>query len=69
MGKLSEPTHPLWSLIRLSILMLSLVFVLWMNASSFDKTEIQTIVTMFMVAAGVEGASQFVRSNKGKGTE
>ena len=53
------PTHPVWQLIRLAILMLTLSFVLWLNASNFDETEIKTIIWVFMAAAGVEGLSRF----------
>lgn len=60
MGKIHDPKHPLWSLCRLAILMVSLVLVLWMNASHFDVTEIRTIITMFIVAASAEGATSLL---------
>jgi len=39
--------------------MAALSFVLWLNASNFDETEIRTICMMFLVAASAEGASSF----------
>lgn len=65
MDKLSDPSHPLWALSRLIVVMLSLVVVLYLNAASFDKTELQTIITMFVIAGGAEGATQFVRGLAG----
>lgn len=53
--------HPIWSLLRLVVLMLTLTFTLWINASNFDDTEIRTIIWVFMAAAGTEGMSQLLR--------
>lgn len=55
-----SPNHPVWPIIRLVIVMVALVVTLWLNASSFDKTEIRTIITMFLIAGGAEGASSFL---------
>lgn len=41
-------------------MMVALVLTLYLNASSFDDTEIRTIITMFLIAAGAEGASSFL---------
>lgn len=59
--KLADPGHPLWSIIRLTVLMIALVSVLYLNASQFDDTELRTIITMFMVAGGAEGITQIVK--------
>ena len=40
--------------------MMALTVTLWLNASHFDETELRTIITMFLVAAGAEGISSFV---------
>ena len=49
---------------RLAVLMVALVFILWLNATKFDKTEIQTILTMFFVAAGAEGLPRIFGRDK-----
>lgn len=48
-------THPIWALIRLTILMVTMTILLWINASNFDSTEIKSIVGVFMAAAAGEG--------------
>lgn len=50
-----EAEHPVWSILRLFILMLSLVTILYLTASKFDGTEIRTILYMFLATAGTEG--------------
>ena len=53
-------SHPVWPILRLLIVMTALSITLWLNASTFDETEIKTIITMFLIAAGAEGASSFL---------
>jgi hypothetical protein len=57
--------HPFWGIARLFIFMLALVCVLYLNASHFDVTEIKTIITMFIIAAGAEGVTGFLSQLKG----
>ena len=57
---MEKPSHPIWSIARLFIVMVSLCFTLYVNASHFDETELKTIITMFLVAAGAEGVSSFL---------
>ena len=59
-------SHPIWGIIRLSIIMSSLTAVLYLNASEFDATELKTIITMFVVAGGAEWAPQLIRGLTGK---
>lgn len=61
---MKDPSHPIWSLLRLVILMVALTLLLWFNASDFDSTEIRTIAGMFLMAASSEGLTQFVRGLK-----
>lgn len=61
---MSAPQHPVWSLLRLAVVMVALCVTLWVNASQFDATEIKSIVTMFLVAAGAEGVSQLLGGKK-----
>ena len=44
--------HPIWGILRLSIGLGALTAILWNNASSFDWTEIKSILEM-VVAIGV----------------
>lgn len=60
----NNANHPIWSLARLIVYMTGLVAILAMTASNFDNTELRTILTMFFVGAGAEGATSFVSSLK-----
>lgn len=55
--KFHDAAHPIWRLAKLALVLLTLVVVLWLNAEHFDKTELQTIITMFFALLGVEGVS------------
>ena len=61
---LTDTSHPLWSFLRLLVLMVSLTVVLYVNASNFDATEIRTLVTMFLLAASAEGGLQLLIPKK-----
>lgn len=56
---MNDAKHPIWAIIRLAILMVSMVIALWLNATHFDKTEMRSIITVFLAAAGAEGVGQF----------
>lgn len=62
---MSNPDHPLWHLCYTVAVILALSFSLWLNASSFDKTELKTILEFGVVIAGAKGAELLVRK-KGK---
>ena len=55
-----EAGHPIWAIIRTSVLLLSLVVLLWLNATNFDETEIRTIIAMFLAAIGTETATKIL---------
>lgn len=55
---MKDSDHPIWPLIRMSLILGTLIFVLWMNASHFDDTEIKTILTMFLALLGAEGLAK-----------
>ena len=61
---MADPSHPIWSVLRLLILMTALTIILYANASQFDVTELRTIITMFLFSTGIEGATQYARSFK-----
>ena len=54
-SKLSNPQHPLWATFRFSIVVIGVTFILWGNASSFDETEIKTILEIAILSGGYEG--------------
>ena len=53
---MANANHPIWMLVRLTIVMTTLVVVLMLTASKFDESELRTILTMFIALAGLEGA-------------
>ena len=59
---MNSPTHPIWAIIRLGMLMFVLTIVLWLNASKFDATEVKTLVEYFLVAASLEGGMMAAKS-------
>jgi len=63
---MAPATHPVWSLIRLAILMTAAVLCLWINASNFDMTEIKSLIGIFLAASASEGAlSRIARPDRG----
>ena len=54
--KVPEGSHPIWSLIRLLLIMSTMCVVLYLEAESFDVTELRSLIWMFLGAAGIEGA-------------
>lgn len=60
MSAFDSPNHPIWSLIRLFILMVTLFGVLWVYSSKFDETEIRSITWIFLGASVVEGGTQYL---------
>ena len=63
-GTMNDAKHPLWSLLRLVVVMTSLTLTLYINASNFDATEIRTIITMFLIAAGTEGLNRMFQKQE-----
>lgn len=52
--------HPIWPILRTTIILSALIIVLYINASHFDITEIRAIITMFLALIGAEGATSFL---------
>ena len=57
MEQFDKPSHPIWGLGRLGILLTAMVVILYTNATSFDKTEVYTIIIVMIGAATAEGVS------------
>lgn len=59
----SDPTHPVWSLLRVNFNTATRAIVITATASKFD--EIITVCSMFLVGAGgEEGTRRWFRSHK-----
>lgn len=57
---MENANHPMWAFARLTVVMVALTIILSLTAQRFDNTELQTILTMFLVVAGAEGVGQIV---------
>lgn len=53
---MNDKNHPVWSLLRLTVLALALTLLSWINASNFDSTEAKTIVGVLIASLAAEGA-------------
>tara|TARA_R110000824_G_scaffold54030_5_gene149135 strand:- start:1297 stop:1506 length:210 start_codon:yes stop_codon:yes gene_type:complete len=62
--------HPLWGIIRLAVIFTGLTVFLWLNSSSFDRTEITTIIELMLLVGGYDVAKrQFLKNGKKKEKE
>lgn len=61
-NSLHSASHPIWSIVRLAVLMGALIVVLYLTATKFDQTEIKTIIYTFFAAAGGEGAITAIKA-------
>lgn len=52
--------HPIWPIIRIAVVMISVTILLWASASNFDKTEIRVILALIPVLAGTEGVKKLL---------
>ena len=62
---MSHPGHPVWRLLTTLVYLAFACFFMWLNASSFDKTEMKTLVELAVVMLSVEG----VKDRLKKGAE
>ncbi len=53
--------HPAWPIIRLTVMLGFLTVILYLTAHKFDRTELQTIIGMFMAGAAAEGLPGFLK--------
>ena len=53
---MNQPEHPIWKIAAL----LALGFVLWLNASHFDYTELTALAEYAVVLAGFEGGKRLL---------
>lgn len=57
----SDAAHPIYGTIRFTVAILGLTVILWGSAESFDYTELQAILAMFVLLATGEGALAWLR--------
>ncbi len=70
MRKMGAIQHPVWPIIRLTVMLFFLTAILYLTAHQFDQTELKTIIGMFMagaVAEGLPGMVGMFRSNNSGG--
>jgi len=56
--------HPVWSLLRLVIMFSGVTVFLYLNASSFDETEVTTIIEVMLLAGGFEMLKRKIANGK-----
>ena len=61
-----DTEHPIWSLIRLVIVFAGVTIFLYLNASTFDETELTTIVELMLLAGGFEVLKRKLANGKDK---
>lgn len=59
-----DTEHPVWSLIRLVIVFAGVTIFLYLNASTFDETEMKTIVELMILAGGFEALKRKLANGK-----
>jgi hypothetical protein len=62
MGKLFEPSHPIWII----FLLLAIGVILWLNATKFDHTEVMEWIQIAGYMIGAEGIRRKMAGTKGK---
>ena len=60
-------SHPIWSILRTVVLLIGLTVLLYLNANSFDSTELRTIAEMVVLAGGFEAVKKVVSKKSGEG--
>jgi len=70
---MSDPLHPIWSLIRLALVLVFLWAVLLANASTFDETELKvlgyTAIGLSFGEFGQKRILQAIKKYSSKGDE
>ena len=53
-SQLSDPSHPVWALLRIALISTVLLFFLYLNATKFDKDEVTIILEVILALFGIE---------------
>lgn len=56
--------HPFWGIIRLAVIFTGLTVFLWLNSTTFDKTEVTTIIELLVLAGGFEAGRKMIQASK-----
>ena len=59
--------HPVWGIVRIAVIFIGLTLFLWMNSTSFDKTEMTTIIELLLVVGGFEAIKKKIQNGKSSG--
>ena len=63
---LPPKSHPIWKTIDNSVMLAGLLFFLWLNASTFDKTEMVTVLELLVLFGGWQGATSMIQDGDSK---
>ena len=53
--------HPVWGIARLLILVVGAYFILRLNATDFDITELRSILYLLLLQGGAEGGIRAIK--------
>jgi len=51
---MTDPEHPIWQILQMVTYLGAAMLFMWLNASSFDETEIKTLTELAAVVFGGE---------------
>ncbi len=57
-ARMRDPAHPLWSMLRLTVMLVALVVMMMLTPKGFSG---ETVVQLFLITAGVEGGTKLVK--------
>lgn len=57
-----DASHPIWPLARLTVCLAAACFFLWLNATTFDATEVKAILGILVSMIGVEGIGRVFKT-------
>ena len=56
--------HPFWGILRMAVFFVGLTVFLWLNATTFDKGEVTTILELLLLAGGFEAVRHKMAGSK-----
>ena len=61
---MKDPKHPIWRILNLVVILIFVTVFAALNASEFDRTEIQMIIEFLAVMGGWEFAKAKIQGNE-----
>jgi len=55
---MNNPAHPIYGLLRFTVMMAALCFSLWLFANDFDETEMKSLGTFVALVIGALGVER-----------